>query len=245
MCGAWRSGRRPKIVCARSCPKRALDCQPENGRIGLQPAWRGALQIKGPFTRKGPDLLAEWTGLEPATPGVTGRYSNQLNYHSMRLSRRFSGLRKCHNNLMPLKNCIDNPQILYSGRFLVDLRSISGQSEATASSRRSYFAQPKTLAQTDRPSRRRQSLRRKTQARLNRSLSARVRCASRAVPRSPEHHPHITHTSLKRPGWARCATRIAGVPQVRTFFGAVRAKDATVSHLRTRLFLHVDRIRGM
>jgi hypothetical protein len=29
------------------------------------------------------DMLAEWTGLEPATPGVTGRYSNQLNYHSM------------------------------------------------------------------------------------------------------------------------------------------------------------------
>ena len=26
--------------------------------------------------------LAEWTGLEPATPGLTGRYSNQLNYHS-------------------------------------------------------------------------------------------------------------------------------------------------------------------
>ena len=26
--------------------------------------------------------LAEWTGLEPATPCVTGRYSNQLNYHS-------------------------------------------------------------------------------------------------------------------------------------------------------------------
>ena len=32
-------------------------------------------------------MLAEWTGLEPATPGVTGRYSNQLNYHSMRLCR--------------------------------------------------------------------------------------------------------------------------------------------------------------
>ncbi len=29
--------------------------------------------------------LAEWTGLEPATPGVTGRYSNQLNYHSVHL----------------------------------------------------------------------------------------------------------------------------------------------------------------
>ena len=27
-------------------------------------------------------LLAEWTGLEPATPCVTGTYSNQLNYHS-------------------------------------------------------------------------------------------------------------------------------------------------------------------
>jgi hypothetical protein len=27
-------------------------------------------------------MLAERTGLEPATPGVTGRYSNQLNYRS-------------------------------------------------------------------------------------------------------------------------------------------------------------------
>jgi hypothetical protein len=26
--------------------------------------------------------LAERTGLEPATPGVTGRYSDQLNYRS-------------------------------------------------------------------------------------------------------------------------------------------------------------------
>ena len=25
--------------------------------------------------------MAQRTGLEPATPGVTGRYSNQLNYH--------------------------------------------------------------------------------------------------------------------------------------------------------------------
>ena len=25
--------------------------------------------------------MARWTGLEPATPGVTGRYSNQLSYH--------------------------------------------------------------------------------------------------------------------------------------------------------------------
>ena len=27
-------------------------------------------------------MLAERTGLEPATPGVTGQYSNQLNYRS-------------------------------------------------------------------------------------------------------------------------------------------------------------------
>ena len=26
--------------------------------------------------------MADRTGLEPATPGVTGRYSNQLNYRS-------------------------------------------------------------------------------------------------------------------------------------------------------------------
>ena len=32
---------------------------------------------------RSPLFLAEWTGLEPATPGVTGRYSNQLNYHSL------------------------------------------------------------------------------------------------------------------------------------------------------------------
>ena len=31
-------------------------------------------------------MLAERTGLEPATPGVTGRYSNQLNYHSIALN---------------------------------------------------------------------------------------------------------------------------------------------------------------
>ena len=34
------------------------------------------------MTYKGSGLLAERTGLEPATLGVTGRYSNQLNYRS-------------------------------------------------------------------------------------------------------------------------------------------------------------------
>ena len=47
-------------------------------------------------------LMAEWTGLEPATPGVTGRYSNQLNYHSMWLPLRSSAPRKCHKTWRPL-----------------------------------------------------------------------------------------------------------------------------------------------
>ena len=38
--------------------------------------------MKTPNRLAGRFKLAEWTGLEPATPGVTGRYSNQLNYHS-------------------------------------------------------------------------------------------------------------------------------------------------------------------
>jgi hypothetical protein len=38
--------------------------------------------------------MAERTGLEPATPGVTGRYSNQLNYRSVEdtnMNSRFDG----------------------------------------------------------------------------------------------------------------------------------------------------------
>ena len=56
-------------------------------------AWYGSADTRR--TRKGApagmeravtaDLMAEWTGLEPATPGVTGRYSNQLNYHSEKM----------------------------------------------------------------------------------------------------------------------------------------------------------------
>jgi hypothetical protein len=34
-------------------------------------------------------LKAEWTGLEPATPCVTGMYSNQLNYHSVYIKNEF------------------------------------------------------------------------------------------------------------------------------------------------------------
>ena len=35
--------------------------------------------------------MAERTGLEPATPGVTGRYSNQLNYRSAMKLFDYSG----------------------------------------------------------------------------------------------------------------------------------------------------------
>jgi hypothetical protein len=52
-----------------------------------------------PFEANPLILLAEWTGLEPATPGVTGRYSNQLNYHSMWLRAVVSHSAKCHCNL--------------------------------------------------------------------------------------------------------------------------------------------------
>ncbi len=43
------------------------------------------------------DGLAERTGLEPATPGVTGRYSNQLNYRSI-LFHRFERATAPHNS---------------------------------------------------------------------------------------------------------------------------------------------------
>ncbi len=37
------------------------------------------------------EIVAERTGLEPATPGVTGRYSNQLNYRSSYSFRKMVG----------------------------------------------------------------------------------------------------------------------------------------------------------
>ena len=36
--------------------------------------------------------LAEWTGLELRDPGVTGRYSNQLNYHQQAEIARMHGI---------------------------------------------------------------------------------------------------------------------------------------------------------
>ena len=47
-----------------------------------KPEWKPGRKWKtGPKARF-LNVLAERTGLEPATPGVTGRYSNQLNYRS-------------------------------------------------------------------------------------------------------------------------------------------------------------------
>ena len=39
-------------------------------------------------------MMAERTGLEPATPGVTGRYSNQLNYRSAAINFFKTGVPK-------------------------------------------------------------------------------------------------------------------------------------------------------
>ena len=44
--------------------------------------------------------VAERTGLEPATPCVTGRYSNQLNYHTECVS-------------LPLDGCKDSTNFLF------------------------------------------------------------------------------------------------------------------------------------
>lgn len=57
---------------------RRIASSPAESRTG---GFLHSAKIKMPACA-GTCILAEWTGLEPATPGVTGRYSNQLNYHS-------------------------------------------------------------------------------------------------------------------------------------------------------------------
>ena len=46
--------------------------------------------------------MAERTGLEPATPGVTGRYSNRLNYRSLNSLAAMVG----GNGIEPLTPCL-------------------------------------------------------------------------------------------------------------------------------------------
>ena len=53
-----------------------------SGSPGMVPSSTVRLGFRRSKSNDRNGRLAEWTGLEPATPGVTGRYSNQLNYHS-------------------------------------------------------------------------------------------------------------------------------------------------------------------
>ena len=48
--------------------------------------------------------MAERTGLEPATPGVTGRYSNQLNYRSIDDNIDDNRDENKNDNLLPVQD---------------------------------------------------------------------------------------------------------------------------------------------
>ncbi|CAL8473758.1 conserved protein of unknown function [Caballeronia sp. S22] len=54
--------------------------------------------------------LAERTGLEPATPGVTGRYSNQLNYRSTSLIDSQCHLRTLQRFLLAAADVLASPR---------------------------------------------------------------------------------------------------------------------------------------
>ena len=60
-----------------TCAAAALNPTPDNTN---RPGHKKQGRLRGALGK-----LAEWTGLEPATLGVTGRYSNRLNYHSTAL----------------------------------------------------------------------------------------------------------------------------------------------------------------
>ena len=64
------------------CLVAALRLRLSTGYAGLGAPPQATIKKPGPLRGPRHFHMAEWTGLEPATPGVTGRYSNQLNYHS-------------------------------------------------------------------------------------------------------------------------------------------------------------------
>ena len=76
----WRSGRDSPTSCG---PRIRLQANPFDPRrepnYWLSPLLKNKCLLAQAF-----EIMAERTGLEPATPGVTGRYSNQLNYRSNR-----------------------------------------------------------------------------------------------------------------------------------------------------------------
>ena len=78
--GVWVSG--GMVVLAMRC--RMDSVRRAGGRrcFAREPIGANKSKRAEAFASALPRHLAEWTGLEPATPGVTGRYSNQLNYHS-------------------------------------------------------------------------------------------------------------------------------------------------------------------
>jgi hypothetical protein len=61
--------------------------------------------------------VAERTGLEPATPGVTGRYSNRLNYRSALEGRHFTAF------LRFVKQIITNSLVEYPPLTLMESNS--------------------------------------------------------------------------------------------------------------------------
>jgi hypothetical protein len=65
----------------------------KTGRTGLEPATSGVTgQHSNQLNYRPWAEQAGWTGLEPATSGVTGQHSNQLNYHPEFISPREGGM---------------------------------------------------------------------------------------------------------------------------------------------------------
>ena len=65
--------------------------------------------------------MARLTGLEPATPGVTGRYSNQLSYNRANHVPQIAGIKLCKRLGAEVIGCafvIDLPEL--GGRKLLE-----------------------------------------------------------------------------------------------------------------------------
>ena len=78
---------RSKVSASRSQLRAKRESESSASKVDKSSTFRlGIFRVhknnKRPEGRLFIEFLAERTGLEPATPGVTGRYSNQLNYRS-------------------------------------------------------------------------------------------------------------------------------------------------------------------